>query len=343
MSGRTTAATPGLTRITFDPFDRSSVRRGIHLSTVTAPPPADPGPETPAQHRAGNVASKAITAFLVVAPGIALGIAIPLLWGHAVTLRDIVLAVVFYAVTGHGISIGYHRLFAHGSFRAKRPLKIALAAGGSMALEGSVLGWVANHRRHHVHSDRPGDPHSPWRYGSGFRAQLRGLGWAHVAWLFGTDTTSAERYAPDVISDRDLVVVSRLFPVFAVVSLAAPFLIGWMLTGTIVGAITALLWAGFVRMALLHHVTWSVNSLCHMFGKRQFTTTDRSTGFAPLAVLSFGESWHNFHHANPSSARHGVLPGQTDSSAGIIRFFERLGWVTAVRWPTPQRVQAAMR
>lgn len=316
------------------------------MSTVTLPAPGEPAPEAPAPAPAGRVGTimgKVVTALLVVAPGIALGIAIPLTWGHVVTLRDVVLAVVFYAVTGHGIAIGYHRLFAHGSFRAKRPLKIALAASGSLALEGSVLGWVANHRRHHMHSDQPGDPHSPWRYGAGALAQLRGFAWAHVGWLFANDSTSAKRYAPDVLDDRDLVAVSRLFPLFAVVSLAAPFAIGWLLAGTIGGAITALLWAGLVRMALLHHVTWSVNSVCHMFGRRQFATTDRSTGFAPLAVLSFGESWHNFHHASPSSARHGVLPGQVDSAAGLIRVFEQLGWATRVRWPTPERVAAARR
>jgi stearoyl-CoA desaturase (delta-9 desaturase) len=290
--------------------------------------------DAPRPSRSSIFVSRAVTALLVIAPGIALGIALPLLWGHSVNLLDVVLAVIFYLVTGHGIAIGYHRLFTHSSFTPNRPLKIILASLGSMALEGSVIGWVANHRRHHMFSDRPGDPHSPHRYGPGAWSQVRGFFHAHVGWLFSVDTTSADRYAPDLLVDRDLVIVSRLFPLFAVFSLALPFVLGWAIAGTLGGAITALIWAGLVRMMVLHHVTWSVNSVCHLFGTQPFTDKDRSRNFAPLAVLSFGESWHNFHHAHPASARHGALPRQIDTSAEIIRLFERVGWVTKVRWPT---------
>ncbi len=310
------------------------------MTTVMARPPRSPRPPVDAP-RPGPVSifvSRAVTALLVVAPVIALAIAIPLLWGHAVTLPDLILAVVLFFVTGHGIAIGFHRLFTHSSFTPNRPLKIVLASVGSMALEGSIIGWVANHRRHHMFSDRVGDPHSPHRYGTGVAAQTRGFLYAHVGWLFAVDTTSADRYAPDLLGDRDLVVVSRLFPLFALVSLAVPFAIGWLWAGTLGGAFTALIWAGIVRMMVLHHVTWSVNSICHVFGRQPFTEKDRSTNFAPLAVLSFGESWHNFHHAHPSSARHGALPRQIDSSAALIRVFERLGWATKVRWPTVQQL-----
>jgi stearoyl-CoA desaturase (delta-9 desaturase) len=301
-----------------------------------------PVPETPdGPEGNGSVASRIVTASLVVAPGIALGILLPLMWGNAVTLRDLVLAAVLYIVTGHGVTVGFHRLFTHSSFVPSRPLKIALAVTGSMALEGSVVGWVANHRRHHMYSDREGDPHSPWRYGAGPLAQLRGLAWAHIGWLFATDTTSARRFAPDLLDDRDIATLSRLFPIFAIASLALPFALGWLLAGTIGGALSALVWAGVVRMALLHHVTWSVNSLCHMFGKRAYRTADRSRNLWSLAVLSFGESWHNFHHAFPSSARHGAMRHQIDSSAAVIRLFERFGWVTRVRWPTPARIAQA--
>jgi stearoyl-CoA desaturase (delta-9 desaturase) len=302
----------------------------------TAAPETPPEPES-----SGSVASRIVTASLVVSPGIALGVLLPLMWGHAVTLRDLVLATVLYLVTGHGITVGFHRLFTHSSFVPSRPLKIALAVTGSMALEGSVVGWVANHRRHHMYSDHQGDPHSPWRYGTGPLAQLRGLAWAHVGWLFATDTTSVRRFAPDMLDDRDIATLSRLFPLFAVASLALPFALGWLLAGTIGGALSALVWAGVVRMALLHHVTWSINSVCHMFGNRRFATKDRSRNFRLLAVLSFGESWHNFHHACPSSARHGALRHQIDSSAAVIRLFERFGWATRVRWPTPARVAQA--
>src|SRR5439155_26955279 len=286
------------------------------------------------------VAERAVTAALVIGPALALVVALPVLWGHAVHLRDIVIAVVLYVVTGHGVTVGFHRLFSHHSFKANRALKVVLAAAGSMAVEGSVVSWVANHRRHHVFSDNDGDPHSPHRYGTGPLALVRGLVHAHVGWLFASEATSTTRFAPELLADRDLVIVSRLFPMLAVTSLAIPFGVGWLLSGTIGGGLTALLWGGLVRMALLHHVTWSVNSVCHVFGRRPFATKDRSTNFAALAVLSFGESWHNMHHAHPASARHGALRGQVDSSARVIRLFERLGWATRVRWPSAERLSA---
>jgi stearoyl-CoA desaturase (delta-9 desaturase) len=182
-------------------------------------------------------------------------------------------------------------------------------------------------------SDGPGDPHSPHRYGTGAVAQLRGLVYAHVGWLFAGDGTPASRFAPDLQRDPDLVAISRMFPAFAVASFALPFALGWLLSRSLLGACTAVVWAGVVRVALLHHATWSVNSLCHMYGARPWDGADRSTNLAPLAVVSMGESWHNFHHANPSSARHGAEHGQLDSSAALIRLFEKAGWATKVRWP----------
>jgi stearoyl-CoA desaturase (delta-9 desaturase) len=306
------------------------------MTLTTSPPPAVP-PATP--NRRGLTWQRVITGILVLAPLLALGVGMPFLWGHAIHLRDVILAVILYTVTGHGISVGFHRLFTHRSFKAKRVLKVILAAAGSMAVEGSLIGWVANHRRHHMFSDQPGDPHSPRWLPCGRRSSpLRGFLHAHVGWMFGSDTTSADRFAPDMLADPDAVLISRLFPFFAIASLVLPFLAGWIWSGNLVGALTALVWAGAIRMALLHHVTWSINSICHLFGRRPFASNDRSTNFGPLAVLSFGESWHNYHHASPSSARHGVLPGQIDSSARLIRLFEWAGWVTKVRWPTPDRV-----
>ena len=310
------------------------------MSTLLSPPPSPTPEPTAVSPGWTGLLGKVVTALLVIGPGVALGVAIPLLWGHAVHLTDIILAVAFYLVSGFGVTVGFHRLFTHGSFRPNRPLKIALAAAGSMAMEGSIISWVANHRRHHVFSDQPGDPHSPHLGGPGPFRQLRGFFHAHVGWLFENDTTSTTRFAPDLLGDADVVRMSRLFPFLGIASLAAPFALGWGISGTIGGALTAFLWAGLVRMALLHHVTWSVNSVCHMFGKRPFESNDRSTNFAPLALLSFGESWHSFHHASPVSARHGVLPHQVDLGAGLIRLFERAGWATKVRWPDPLRIAA---
>jgi stearoyl-CoA desaturase (delta-9 desaturase) len=289
----------------------------------------DPEAESPKV----GAGQRSVTVALVVGPAVALSIVIPLLWGHAVNLTDLVLGVVLYVVSGLGVTVGYHRLFTHASFRPRRALKIVLAVMGSMALEGSVTSWVATHRRHHIYSDRAGDPHSPHRYGSGGLALLRGLGFAHVGWLFVSDASKAARYAPDLLRDRDIRRIDRLFPALAVCSLAIPFGIGYLLAGTLSGALTALVWAGLVRMALLHHVTWGVNSLCHSFGSRSHDTTDRSTNLWVLALFSFGDSWHNVHHAHPTWARHGARRGMIDPSARLIALFERVGWATKVRWP----------
>jgi stearoyl-CoA desaturase (Delta-9 desaturase) len=276
---------------------------------------------------------KLVTLVIVVGPALALACVVALLWGHAVNLTDIVMGLVLYLVTGFGVTIGFHRLFTHRSFKPARLLKIALAALGSMAVEGSVTSWVATHRRHHMYSDSSGDPHSPHRYGAGGINLLRGLAFSHVGWLFVSDASSTERYAPDVLKDPDLRRIGRLFPLLAILSLAIPFAIGFTLAGTWVGAVSALVWAGAVRMALLHHVTWSINSICHVFGRRSLEAKDRSTNVWVLSVVSLGESWHSIHHAHPSWARHGALRGMVDPSARLIRVFERIGWARMVRWP----------
>jgi len=283
---------------------------------------------------------RAVAGLLIAGPLVAVAAGTPFLWGHVIHLRDVIVAVVLYAVTGHGITVGFHRMFTHRSFKANRALKVALAVAGSMAVEGSVVSWVAAHRRHHVFSDQPGDPHSPALGPRTVIGQLRGFAHAHVGWFFLSDPTSAERFAPDLLSDHDVQVVSRMFPAFVVATFAVPFALGWALSGSMTGAVACLLWAGLARVALLHHVTWSINSVCHMVGRRPFTTNDQSRNVAPLALLSMGESWHNFHHAYPSSARHGAQPGQLDSSATLIRLFERVGCATKVRWPTAERLAA---
>ena len=280
-----------------------------------------------------HTSQRLITVAIVAGPLMALAVTVPLLWGRALNVSDVVMGVVLYLVTGFGVTIGFHRLFTHRSFTSNRVLKVGLAVLGSMAVEGSVTSWVATHRRHHMFSDHAGDPHSPHRYGETGTALLRGLGFAHIGWLFVSDNSSADRYAPDMVRDRDVQRVSRLFPVLALASLAVPFGIGYALSGRLLGAVSALLWAGLVRMALLHHVTWGVNSLCHTFGGRSFATRDRSTNLGVLALVSLGDSWHNVHHAHPAWARHGALRGQLDPSAWLIRRFEQCGWATKVRWP----------
>lgn len=276
----------------------------------------------------------------VVVPFVAMLLAIPVMWGWGVGWLDLTLMLVFYVVSGLGITVGFHRYFTHGSFKARRPLRVALALAGSLAIEGPVIRWVADHRKHHAFSDREGDPHSPWRYGEDLWSLTKGLYYAHVGWLFDVEQTDQRKYAPDLLRDPDIVRVSRGFPWLVAFSLLAPAALGGLITWSWQGAVTALFWAGLVRVGLLHHVTWSINSLCHVYGAKPFSTRDRSGNLAWLAIPSFGESWHNLHHADPTAARHGVLRGQVDISARVIWACERAGWAYDVRWPRPERLQA---
>jgi stearoyl-CoA desaturase (Delta-9 desaturase) len=310
------------------------------MTTATPVRPAErprPAPKPLLAARASRVEMITIRGFLII-PFLALVAAVPLAWGWGVSWVDVSLAAAFYVVSTLGITVGYHRYFTHGAFKARRPLRIALAIAGSMAAQGSVIGWVADHRRHHAFSDREGDPHSPWLFGTSPVALARGFWHAHMGWLFGRDRTNIDRFAPDLVADRDIRVVDRLFPLWVSLSVLLPMAIGGLVTMSWWGALTGFLWAGLARIAFQHHVTWSVNSVCHMIGDRPFASRDKSANFWPLAILSMGEAWHNLHHADPTSARHGVRRGQIDISARVIWMFEKLGWVWHVRWPTPQRL-----
>ncbi|WP_456595945.1 acyl-CoA desaturase [Blastococcus sp. SYSU DS0552] len=313
-----------------------------------APPrPAEPHAGLPANAigRRKSVLEIVTLYVFVVVPFLALAAVVPAVWGWGLSWLDVGLAVGFYFFTLLGVTVGYHRYFTHGSFKAKRRLRLLLAVAGSMAVQGPVVQWVADHRRHHAFSDRDGDPHSPWRYGSDARALLKGMFHAHLGWLFERRKTSQERYAPDLMKDSALVTTDRLFVVWAAISLFLPAVIGGLVTMSWAGAWTAFFWAGLVRIALLHHVTWSINSICHVVGDRPFVSPgrDRATNFWPLAILSAGESWHNLHHADPTCARHGVLRGQIDISARTIWVFEKLGWAWNVKWPDPVRLAAKRR
>jgi stearoyl-CoA desaturase (Delta-9 desaturase) len=278
----------------------------------------------------------------VVIPFLALIAAVPALWGWGLGWHDVVIAVAMYAISGHGITVGYHRLFTHKAFKAARPLRIALAFAGGMAVEGPVVRWVADHRRHHAFSDKEGDPHSPWRFGTSIGALTKGLLYAHVGWIFEPEQTDATRYAPDLLADADVVKVSKLFWLQVTTSLLIPPLVGGLWSMSLSGALTAFFWGALVRIALLHHVTWSINSICHAMGERPFRTRDKSGNVWWLSVLSMGESWHNLHHADPTSARHGVLRFQLDSSGRTIWLFERFGWAHDVRWPSAERIKARL-
>ncbi len=287
-----------------------------------------------------SVVDRVLVGVFVAVPFLALLAAAPLAWGWGLGWHDILLAVAFYYLSGLGVSVGLHRYFTHGSFKAKRGFKVALAIAGSLAIEKPVITWVADHRRHHKYSDKDGDPHSPWRFGTDAKALAKGLAFAHVGWMFEGDVTSEEKFCPDWLADSDISAISRWFPGLVAASLLAPPLIGGLWSMSWQGAATAFFWATLVRIAFLHHITWSINSICHTFGKAEFEVRDKSRNVSWLAILSFGESWHNLHHSDPTCARHGVLKGQIDIAARTIWLAEKLGWVYDVRWPDEARLTA---
>ena len=266
-------------------------------------------------------------------------------WGGALYWHDLAVFAVTYVVTGLGITVGFHRLFTHRSFKTSRALRALFGVLGSMAVEGPLIDWVATHRKHHRYSDHPGDPHSPHvGHAPGWRGELSGLGHAHLGWMLrGKDMANPRRYAKDLLADRDLRFISRTFPLWVAAGLALPFGLGWILTGSLAGALTGLLWGGAVRIFVLHHVTFSINSLCHAYGRRPFATRDQARNLAWLAPLAFGEAWHNNHHAFPTSARHGLSRWQIDPGGWLIGGLERCHLVWGVVRISPKRQESKRR
>ena len=285
---------------------------------------------------------RTVTGLVTVVPFLLLGVAAWQVWDRLLSWQDLAVLAVLYAATGLGVTVGFHRLFTHRSFETKRGVRAVLAVLGSAAIEGPVISWVADHRKHHAFSDEEGDPHSPHvDHGGGLRGTLRGLFHAHLGWLFvHTQRGSKERYAPDLLRDPVIRFVDRTFPLWVVLGLALPFGLGVALGGTLAAGLTALLWGGAMRVLVLHHVTYSINSLCHTFGRRAFETDDQSRNLAWLAPLAFGEAWHNNHHAFPTSAVHGLGRWQVDPSAWVIAALERLGLARNVVRVSPERQRA---
>jgi stearoyl-CoA desaturase (delta-9 desaturase) len=272
----------------------------------------------------------------VVVPFAGVIVAIVLLWNRAVDLADLGILVVSYLVTAIGITVGFHRLLTHRAFATYPWVERTFAVMGSLSVQGSVMDWVADHRKHHAHTDVEGDPHSPHvGHGSG----MAGLWHAHTGWLMETQGQADWRkYARDLYEDPAMRSIGRRFPLLVFVSLALPTLAGWALHDvTLSGALQGLVWGGLVRIFLVHHVTWSVNSVCHFFGRRRFDIDDRSTNVAWLSVLSLGESWHHNHHAFPRSATHGLRRWEIDPSGLIIATLERTGLAWNVIRISPER------
>jgi stearoyl-CoA desaturase (delta-9 desaturase) len=272
----------------------------------------------------------------VVIPFVAFLIAVVLLWNTAIGPIDLAIFFVMYMITGLGITVGYHRLLTHRAFQVSKPVEYAFAIAGTMAVEGPPIAWVADHRKHHAHTDVEGDPHSPHvGHGSG----LKGLWFAHSGWLMKTQGSSEFRkYAPDLCEDKGMRWISRNFLQLAALGLLIPFAAGFVLHGfSLTAALWTLLWAGFVRIFFIHHVTWSINSICHFFGRRRFDIEDKSTNVAWLALVTFGESWHHNHHAFPRSARQGLGRWELDPSAMFIWMLEKVGIASNVVRITPER------
>ena len=283
--------------------------------------------------------NRTLTGTITAVPFIALLVVAWQLWTDLLFWSDLIVFAIMYVSTGLGITVGFHRLFTHRAFKTKKGVRATLAILGSAAIEGPIISWVADHRKHHAFADLPGDPHSPHvDHGNGLRGALRGLLHAHVGWLFiHTQRGRHERYAPDLMADPTIRWVNKWFFAWAIGGLLAAFALGWLIGGTLHTALTGLLWGGAVRMLVLHHVTYSINSLCHFFGRRSFETRDESRNLAWLSLLSFGEAWHNNHHAFPTSAVHGFRRWQIDSSAAVIWVLEKTGLAWDVVRVSPEK------
>lgn len=274
-----------------------------------------------------------------IIPLLGLVFAIVQMWGWGVSGRDLIIAGVFYVITGLGITVGYHRLLTHKSFDVPNWVRVGWAIAGSLAVQGSVIDWVATHRRHHAYSDEEGDPHSPHLDAAdGVKGILRGLYHAHLGWMFEPDGTEAETWAPDLLDNDAIVKVNRAFPWLILATFLLPALIGGLWSMSLMGAVTAAIWAGLLRMFLLHHVTWSINSICHFYGTRPFASRDEARNNIWLSVLSFGESWHNAHHAFPASARHGLRWWEFDASWITIKAMEVVGLARNIKLPSPNQL-----
>jgi len=287
--------------------------------------------------------TRIVTLLVILLPVVGLVQAVVFLWGTGFNWIYLGLMLGMYILTGLGVTIGYHRLFTHKSFDTNAALRFIFVVLGSMSVEGSLLDWAANHRAHHQHSDKEHDPHSPHTHGAGLLNLLRGVWHAHAGWFFKPTRPDFKRYIPDLMSDTLIRRTAKLFPLWVGVGLLLPALLGGLLTMSWLGVLLGFIWGGLVRIFLVHHVTWSVNSVCHIWGTRAFKSSDHSRNNPIFGVLAFGEGWHNNHHAFPASARHGLRWWQLDISYIIIRALERVGLAWNVRVPSPERIEARRR
>jgi stearoyl-CoA desaturase (delta-9 desaturase) len=311
----------------------------VEVEAPTTGGPDAARPRDDVQPVANETRDRIITGAVTIVPILGLGLVGWQVWNEWLHVSDLIVLVICYLLTGFGVTVGFHRLFTHRAFKTSTPVRAILAALGSAAIEGPIVSWVADHRKHHVYSDVEGDPHSPHvDHGHGLKGALAGLYHAHVGWLFIHSQRGLKtRYAPDLLKDPVIRYIDRTFFVWAIAGFIVPFLLGWLIGGSVMHGVSGMLWGGLVRVLLVHHSTFSVNSLCHFFGRRAYDTEDESRNVFWLSIPTLGESWHNNHHAFPTSAEHGMRRGQIDPSAWLIRGMEKVGLVWDVVRVTPER------
>ena len=317
----------------------------ISAPALTADPSTSSTASTPTieVEERESLAVRAVTLLAVVLPLLGLVAAVVLLWGHGFSWVHLGLLLGMYLLTVLGITVGFHRLFTHRAFEAKRSVQAVFAVLGSMAVQGPLLEWVALHRRHHQHSDGEEDPHSPHAHGGGVRGVLRGMWHAHVGWMFSRDPEDLSRYVGDLQADTLIRRVSSTWTLWSAFGLVLPAVLGGLITWTWTGVLLGFIWGGLTRVFLVHHVTWSINSVCHLWGTRPFRSHDESRNNAIFGVIGLGEGWHNNHHAFPTSARHGLRWWEFDASYLIIRGLELCGLAWKVRVPTAAAMNAKLR
>lgn len=313
------------------------IHRSLHAVSSESTTPYSLSP-----HLRATLPVRLVTLSAVLLPLAGLVAAVVLLWETPFHWIYVATAGAMYVLTAVGVGVGYHRLFTHRAFKTGRVCRFFWAALGSMAVEGPLIMWVSVHRRHHQHTDAEGDPHSPHARptegGTGFRAFLGGLWHAHVGWMFKKTAPNLQRYVPDLYKDPVAKFISDTFVVWVVIGLAIPAVLGGVLTGSWMGVLLGFLWGGLIRVLLVHHVTWSINSVCHLWGSQPFHTHDESRDNALFGVLAMGEGWHNTHHAFPNSARHGLSWWKLDINYLVIRTMEILRLATNVRLPSAERI-----
>jgi stearoyl-CoA desaturase (Delta-9 desaturase) len=315
------------------------------MPEATQIPVANPDAELPPDAGPGKapLGARLITLAAILIPLAGVVLAAFYLWGWGFHGVDLGLLLGMYVLTSLGITVGFHRLFVHRSFETYTWVKFVWAVLGSMALEGSLFQWVATHRRHHQHSDTPDDPHTPHHHGRGLWGFLRGFWHAHIGWFFDANPPGMDRYIKDLQTSPTLRVASALFPLWIVLGLAIPAALGGIITQSWAGVWSGLIWGGLVRIFLVHHLTWSVNSACHLWGMRPYRSEDESRNNVFFGIFGMGEGWHNTHHAFPTSARHGLRWWQIDVSYWVIRAMRLLGLAWNIKLPSKEAQQNERR